>query len=1611
MRAVQAAPHAQRRRQPLLDFGGKQRALHRRKRCGAGAVLVHGRRPRRLVLPAAGAARPRAATSSTSGDRQAGNRDTAAAGPQPRCSTFAWRPAERRGRRRCSRSLAALAALLGRLRRSARARRPTARGSRSRRTSARAAAQLERAGRSRLGDRHAPAAAQREGGDALRRRLRPDHRRPRRRARGGRPVDWFFYVNGIEAVEGRGAERAASGRPHLVGPPRLGRRDARARGRRLVPRAVPARHRRPRLPVRVECADAGQRACGKVAATLGALERARRHGRPAHGADRGDAARRRRAVARAARATTPPRQLEAGPGAQRRLRPPERRRPARSRCSTRAGAHARTLGAGAGLVAATARRRRAARVGGDRHRRRGRRGRRGARSTEGALAPPVRRRGRRRPAASPLPRARAVSYRRRASPLHAARAAAGGAGARRSPRARWPSSTRWCSARCGRRRWPPASPRASRRELARGRGVQRCRSALLVALVNPFVVRDGLTVFSRLGERAAVRPGRPHARGARLRVVLGARVLSSSRCAARCSPPPSTPTRCCALFRRVSFRSALTAALATRLVPVLARDARRMADAQRCRAGGRPRRGASPCCARSPTSALDRAVDVAATLEVRGYGARAAAGRRGAARRGRATTSPSPPRRSRSSCSRSAPRVAGVGGVRRLPGAARAGRRGARPRSPSALVARRARAVRRPPGDRAMSAVLRVERVTYTYAGAAAPALRDVSLRVAPGEFVVARRAARRAASRRCCAPPPGLVPHFHGGDVRRPRRRRRPRHARARAGATSPRSPARSSRTPRRRSCSAPCATSSPSRSRTAARAPRRSRAGSRRSRSRSGIEALLDRSTSELSGGELQRVALGAALAGRPRLVLLDEPTSQLDPVAGDELVWLLRRLNEEWGTAVVLAEHRLERCLAHADRVVVARATARVVCDAPPREFLALGRRARARAADARARGCSRARACARRRPASRRRARRCAPTGCSTRGRRPRRRGRRGRRPRRRTAPRAPAPRRPPPALAAAVWVEIAGRRARCCAPSTCASRPGERVALMGRNGAGKSTLLRHLGGLQRAHARARRGRRARRAAAAEPERLPAARARRRRGARRGARRRRPRRARRPPPARPLGRRAPAPRAGDRAAAASRPPPSASTSRRAAWTAPRKGELADRLRALAASGVAVLVATHDAEFAAAFAAARRPARRRAADRRRPDRRRPHRRLVLRDRDGADRGRADPRGGGRAHPPPPDDGGRAVSWELASFALLVLRARRRVRSGTSARTRPRRCSRSSRRSPPWRRSGASRSRRCRTSSRRPTSCCSRASRSAARRASPSARSAALASNFFFGQGPWTPWQMAAWGLVGVLGAALGAVERAPPRARAARDRLRRGRAALRGDPRLLDVGDLHAARTRSASSSPSARTSLPFNVAHAVGNVALLPRLRARVRARAAALPRALRGALGARRPAAAARGVVLVAAIAFAAVAAPRGRPPRPAGPPTSARAEPRRRLRREGRGGLHAALLGVGGDGPGGRRPAPTRASARFLAAGAPRMRDVGDIERTILALVAAGALAAPRPRHRPRRTALRAAGARRLVGAAWSTARRSPSSPCARPGGQRTRDRPRARRY
>jgi energy-coupling factor transport system ATP-binding protein len=229
---------------------------------------------------------------------------------------------------------------------------------------------------------------------------------------------------------------------------------------------------------------------------------------------------------------------------------------------------------------------------------------------------------------------------------------------------------------------------------------------------------------------------------------------------------------------------------------------------------------------------------------------------------------------------------------------------------------------------------LRVDRLTYRYPEAAEPALRDVSLAVEEGELVVVcglSGSGKSTLLRAAC----GLVPHFHGGEhagrvvtAGLDTRDHGPGELAAQCGALFQDPETQIVMGTVRAELSFPLE----NRGESAAAAAR----GVEEAALALGIAHLLDRPTHELSGGELQRVALAAALAGRPALVVLDEPTSQLDPVAGDELIWLLRRLNEEWGTAILLAEHRLERCLPAADRVIALERGA-VACDDSPRAFL--------------------------------------------------------------------------------------------------------------------------------------------------------------------------------------------------------------------------------------------------------------------------------------------------------------------------------------------------------------------------------------------------------------------------------------------------------------------------------------------------------------------------------------------------------------------------------------------------------------------------------------------------------------------------------------------------
>jgi energy-coupling factor transport system ATP-binding protein len=343
--------------------------------------------------------------------------------------------------------------------------------------------------------------------------------------------------------------------------------------------------------------------------------------------------------------------------------------------------------------------------------------------------------------------------------------------------------------------------------------------------------------------------------------------------------------------------------------------------------------------------------------------------------------------------------------------------------------------------------VLRCDEVSYTYPGAPRPALDCVSLEVEPGEMIVVagpsgcgKSTLLRVAN--------GLVPHFHGGTFAGravvcdlDTREHRPGDLSRLVGTLF--------QDPETQvvmgTVRAELAFGLENRGLGAAAVAR----GVEEAALSLGISHLLDRSTAELSGGELQRVALGAAIGGRPALLVLDEPTSQLDPVAGDELIATLRRLNEDFDVAILLAEHRLERCLGLADRVIAMDA-GRIVANAPPQEFLRWAVRSAPSLCTPGARllhGLGLApRAGVKAARGALREAGLRLPAADPVSGK--------------------PAARHRDPALRfTRVWHELRDGPAILRSLSFEVT-PGEKVALMGRNGAGKSTLLRHAAGLMK-----------------------------------------------------------------------------------------------------------------------------------------------------------------------------------------------------------------------------------------------------------------------------------------------------------------------------------------------------------------------------------------------------------------------------------------------------------------------------------------------------------------------------------------------------------------
>jgi len=231
--------------------------------------------------------------------------------------------------------------------------------------------------------------------------------------------------------------------------------------------------------------------------------------------------------------------------------------------------------------------------------------------------------------------------------------------------------------------------------------------------------------------------------------------------------------------------------------------------------------------------------------------------------------------------------------------------------------------------------MIHFEHVTYTYPDAARPALHDVSLSIPAGAFalVVGTSGAGKSTLLRCLN---GLVPHFSGGTLT----------GRVTVDGLDP-----VVRAPRGMSRAVGFVFQDPEAQfvmdrvedeiafalENAAIPPAEMHARVEEALAQLDLTPLRQRKLETLSGGEKQRVAIASALALRPRILALDEPTSQLDPQSAAELLDALVRLNATLGLTVVLAEHRLERILPFVDQVIYLPDDGAPVIAGSPRDVL--------------------------------------------------------------------------------------------------------------------------------------------------------------------------------------------------------------------------------------------------------------------------------------------------------------------------------------------------------------------------------------------------------------------------------------------------------------------------------------------------------------------------------------------------------------------------------------------------------------------------------------------------------------------------------------------------
>ena len=228
--------------------------------------------------------------------------------------------------------------------------------------------------------------------------------------------------------------------------------------------------------------------------------------------------------------------------------------------------------------------------------------------------------------------------------------------------------------------------------------------------------------------------------------------------------------------------------------------------------------------------------------------------------------------------------------------------------------------------------IIRASNLTFTYAGAPRSSVEDVSLEVSPGEFVVLTGPSGCGKTTVCrCLN--GLIPNFYSGDF---------------TGELVVDGMNVKEHTTAELSSHVGLVFQNPenqlfslSIERDVAFGPENLGLSREETRRRvdwalevTGITDLKDRPPYELSGGQQQRAAIASVLAMQPKIIVLDEPTSFLDPKSALEILEVISDLNKKLGITIILVEHRLDLASKHANRVIVMD-SGKIVLDGTPKQ----------------------------------------------------------------------------------------------------------------------------------------------------------------------------------------------------------------------------------------------------------------------------------------------------------------------------------------------------------------------------------------------------------------------------------------------------------------------------------------------------------------------------------------------------------------------------------------------------------------------------------------------------------------------------------------------------